>query len=83
MRAVILDTGCANLSSLAFALKRLGVGTARVAMEALANRGLVDLAREATQPLLGICLVEQLLGVRVKKPAACHFLVLLTLKYAT
>ncbi len=84
MRAVILDTGCANLSSLTFALKRLGaeplitynppdikaadrlflpgVGTARVAMEALANRGLVDLVREATQPLLGICLGEQLLG---------------------
>lgn len=84
MRVVILDTGCANLSSLAFAVKRLGVeplitynptdikaadrlflpgvGTARAAMEALANRGLVDLVREATQPLLGICLGEQLLG---------------------
>lgn len=84
MRVVILDTGCANLSSLAFAVKRLGVeplitynptdikaadrlflpgvGTARTAMEALANRGLVDLVREATQPLLGICLGEQLLG---------------------
>ena len=25
MKAVILDTGCANLASLAFAVKRLGV----------------------------------------------------------
>lgn len=84
MRVVILDTGCANLSSLAFAVKRLGVeplitynptdikaadriflpgvGTARAAMNSLAERGLIDLVREATQPLLGICLGEQLLG---------------------
>ena len=62
MRAVILDTGVANLSSLAFAVKRLGVepiitreaaeiraadriflpgvGTARAALAAIAERGL-------------------------------------------
>ena len=84
MRAVILDTGVANLSSLAFAVKRLGVepiitreaaeiraadriflpgvGTARAAMAAIEERGLVDLIREATQPVLGICLGEQILG---------------------
>lgn len=86
MRVVILDTGCANLSSLVFAVKRLGVtplitreaadirradrillpgvGTARAAMTSLAEHGLVDLVREATQPLLGICLGEQLLARR-------------------
>ena len=84
MKAVILDTGCANLSSLAFAVKRLGVapvitrdpaairsadriflpgvGTARAAMAALKDRGLDELIRQASQPLLGICLGEQLLG---------------------
>ena len=86
MRAVILDTGVANLSSLAFAVKRLGVepiitreaaeiraadriflpgvGTARAAMAAIEERGLADLIREATQPVLGICLGEQILGRR-------------------
>lgn len=84
MKAVILDTGCANLASLAFAVKRLGVeplitreaadirsadriflpgvGTAKAAMTALTKRGLPELIREAHQPLLGICLGEQLLG---------------------
>ena len=84
MRAVILDTGVANLSSLAFAVKRLGVepiitreaaeiraadriflpgvGTARAAMAAIEERGLADLIREATQPVLGICLGEQAIG---------------------
>lgn len=86
MRAVILDTGVANLSSLAFAVKRLcvepvitreaaeiraadrillpGVGTARAAMAAIEARGLAELIREATQPVLGICLGEQILGRR-------------------
>lgn len=84
MKAVILDTGSANLASLAFAVKRLGVeplitreaadirsadriflpgvGTAKAAMTALTKRGLPELIREAHQPLLGICLGEQLLG---------------------
>ena len=84
MRAVILDTGVANLSSLAFAVKRLGVepvitreaaeiraadrillpgvGTARAAMAAIEARGLAELIREATQPVLGICLGEQAIG---------------------
>ena len=86
MKAVILDTGCANLASLAFAVKRLGVeplitreaadirsadriflpgvGTAKAAMTALTERGLPELIREAHQPLLDICLGEQLLGRR-------------------
>lgn len=84
MRVVILDTGCANLSSLAFAIKRLGVepiisyqakdiqsadriflpgvGTARAAMASIKERGLVELIAQATQPVFGICLGEQLLG---------------------
>ncbi|MDO5531217.1 imidazole glycerol phosphate synthase subunit HisH [Sutterella sp.] len=84
MRVVILDTGTANLTSLANAVKRLGfepnitrdpeairaadriflpgVGTARAAMDELNARGLPELIRAATQPVLGICLGEQLLG---------------------
>lgn len=83
MKVVILDTGCANLFSLAAAVRRLGVepeitrderairaadrlflpgvGTAKAAITALAERGLIELIREATQPVLGICLGEQLL----------------------
>lgn len=83
MKVVILDTGCANLFSLAAAVRRLGVapeitcderairsadrlflpgvGTAKAAITAIAERGLLDLIREATQPVLGICLGEQLL----------------------
>ena len=86
MRVVILDTGCANLLSLAWAVKRLGiepvvtrdpaevrradriflpgVGTAKAAMAELSARGLPELIRAATQPVLGICLGEQLLGRR-------------------
>ena len=68
MKAVILDTGCANLASLAFAVKRLGVEPLitreAAAMTALTERGLPELIREAHQPLLGICLGEQLLGRR-------------------
>ncbi len=81
---VIIDTGCANLSSVRMAIERLGVsvqvskeaevirradklilpgvGTAKAAMHNLNERGLVDLIREAKQPLLGFCLGMQMLA---------------------
>lgn len=81
---VIIDTGCANLSSVRMAIERLGVsaqvskeaaviraadklilpgvGTAKAAMHNLQERGLVDLIREAKQPLLGFCLGMQILA---------------------
>ena len=81
---VIIDTGCANLSSVRMAIERLGVsaqvskeaaviraadklilpgvGTAKAAMHNLQERGLVDLIREAKQPLLGFCLGMQMLA---------------------
>jgi glutamine amidotransferase len=84
MRVVIIDTGCANLASLRYAVQRLGyaaevsgdaaviraadrlflpgVGTAQAAMRELRARGLIDLIRACTQPMLGICLGMQLLG---------------------
>ena len=39
-----------------------GVGTAKAAMHNLQERGLVDLIREAKQPLLGFCLGMQMLA---------------------
>ncbi len=85
MRAVIVDTGCANFYSLQSAIRRLGVepvisdkaqtikaadriflpgvGTARAAMDSIKARGLVEVIKEATQPVLGICLGEQLLAL--------------------
>ncbi len=39
-----------------------GVGTARAAMDQLRERGLVELVKSCTQPVLGICLGMQLLG---------------------
>ena len=79
----IIDTGCANLSSVKFAFDRLGycaeitrdihkiqaadklllpgVGTAMAAMQNLAERNLIDCIRNATQPMLGICLGMQLM----------------------
>ena len=96
MRAVILDTGVANLSSLAFAVKRLGVepvitreaaeiraadrillpgvGTARAAMAAIEARGLAELIREATQPVRGSCLGEQILGRRSEETGGVDLL---------
>ncbi|SJL83296.1 imidazole glycerol phosphate synthase subunit HisH [Vibrio palustris] len=83
---VIIDTGCANISSLRFSIERLGydvtiskdpdvvlgadklflpgVGTATEAMKNLQERQLVELVKQVTQPLLGICLGMQLLGLR-------------------
>ena len=83
-KITIIDTGCANLSSVKLAFDRLGVdttvsfdpddirkadklilpgvGTAVAAMQMLRERRLVDLIREARQPLLGICLGMQMLA---------------------
>ncbi len=83
-KVVIIDTGCANVSSVRFAVERLGyevtisrdpkvvlnadklflpgVGTASEAMKNLAQRGLIELIKQITQPVLGICLGMQLLG---------------------
>ena len=83
-RVTIIDTGCANLSSVRMAIERLGVtaqvskeaavirgadklilpgvGTAKAAMHNLQERGLVELIREAKQPLLGFCLGMQMLA---------------------
>ncbi len=84
MKLTIIDTGCANLSSVKMAIQRLGVepivscdaedirsadklilpgvGTAKAAMKNLQERNLVDLIREAKQPLLGFCLGMQMLA---------------------
>ncbi len=84
MKLTIIDTGCANLSSVRMAVERLGVspivsreaadirsadklilpgvGTAKAAMHNLHERGLVELVREAKQPLLGFCLGMQMLA---------------------
>lgn len=81
---VIIDTGCANLSSVRMAIERLGVtvkvscdakeilaadklilpgvGTAKAAMHNLHERHLVELIRNAKQPLLGFCLGMQMLA---------------------
>lgn len=80
---VIIDTGCANLSSVKFAFDRLGiqaeisrdlnkiqsadklllpgVGTAIAAMKNLHDRQLIETIKNATQPMLGICLGMQLM----------------------
>lgn len=85
MKVVILDTGCANLASVNYAVKRLGyqaevsrdtntiltadkiflpgVGTASAAMQNLQQRNLIPLIKSLTQPVLGICLGMQLLGM--------------------
>ncbi|OOF50959.1 imidazole glycerol phosphate synthase, glutamine amidotransferase subunit [Rodentibacter genomosp. 1] len=83
MKLVIIDTACANLSSVKFAFDRLGyvaeitsdlnkikaadklilpgVGTAVAAMKNLQERGLIEVIRNLTQPVLGICLGMQLM----------------------
>lgn len=83
-KITIIDTGCANLSSVKVAFDRLGVqtlisynpadiinadklilpgvGTAKAAITIMKERNLIELIREAKQPLLGICLGMQLLG---------------------
>ncbi|WP_439287081.1 imidazole glycerol phosphate synthase subunit HisH [Lonepinella sp. BR2357] len=80
---IIIDTGCANLSSVKFAFDRLGyradisreinairaadklilpgVGTAVAAMKNLADRQLIEVVQNSTQPTLGICLGMQLM----------------------
>ncbi|QLB13486.1 imidazole glycerol phosphate synthase subunit HisH [Bisgaardia hudsonensis] len=79
----IINTRCANLSSVKFAFERLGyrteitadiqriqsadklilpgVGTAKVAMNNLAELDLIDVIKQVTQPILGICLGMQLM----------------------
>ena len=96
MRVVILDTGCANLLSLARAVSRLGlepevtrdpklgkaadrvflpgVGTARAAMAELEKRGLPDLIRSLSQPVLGICLGEKPLAKRSEETGGVDML---------
>ena len=83
-KITIIDTGCANLSSVKLAFDRLGVetkvsfdpddlkkadklilpgvGTAVAAMRMLNERRLIDLIKDAKQPLLGICLGMQMLS---------------------
>ena len=80
---IIINTQCANLSSVKFAFDRLGyhaqitdnieqiqaadklilpgVGTAKAAMQNLAELGLIDTIQKLTQPVLGICLGMQLM----------------------
>lgn len=83
MKLVIVDTGCANLSSVKFAFERLGaapeisadaqtiqsadklilpgVGAAPYAMAQIKSKGLVDVLKNVSQPMLGICLGMQLM----------------------
>jgi imidazole glycerol phosphate synthase glutamine amidotransferase subunit len=47
-----------------------GVGTAQAAMDQLRERDLIELIKACTQPVLGICLGMQLLGVSAKRTVA-------------
>ncbi|WWP01109.1 MAG: imidazole glycerol phosphate synthase subunit HisH [Candidatus Dasytiphilus stammeri] len=86
MKYVILDTGCANIFSIKWALKRLGyrpsisneinliknadklflpgVGTAQAAMNQLKKYEIVDILKNYTRPILGICLGMQIMGIK-------------------
>ncbi|WP_028110608.1 imidazole glycerol phosphate synthase subunit HisH [Ferrimonas futtsuensis] len=90
-KVTIIDTGCANLASVRFALARLGaevtvsrdpevilasprlilpgVGSAGAGMAALKQSGVLDTLTKVTQPLLGICLGMQLLGLASEESA--------------
>jgi glutamine amidotransferase len=83
-QVAIINSGGANIASLVYAFKRLGVsatltidaalikaasrvvlpgvGAAGDAMTRLRENGLVDVIRQLTQPVLGICLGMQLLA---------------------
>lgn len=87
----IIDTGCANLSSVRFALERIGaavtvtrdlnviaasprvilpgVGSAQAGMAALKQTEVLDLLPSLTQPVLGICLGMQMLGISSEESA--------------
>lgn len=86
MKYVILDTGCANIFSIKWALKRLGyqpsisneiniiknadklllpgVGTAQAAMNQLKKYEIIDIVKNYTRPILGICLGMQIMGIK-------------------
>ncbi len=90
-KIVIVDTGCANVSSVRFAIQRLGylpllsadarvildadkiflpgVGTASQGMKNLKERELLPTLSQISQPLLGICLGMQLLGLSSEEGA--------------
>lgn len=86
MKIIILNTGCANLASIQWAIHRLGyvseislnkkkilnadkillpgVGTAKSAMGQLNKYNLIEIIKKFQQPILGICLGMQLLGIK-------------------
>lgn len=51
-----------------------GVGTAKAAMRALTIRGLLDVIKDATCPVLGICLGMQLLGQKSEETGGVSML---------
>jgi glutamine amidotransferase len=51
-----------------------GVGAASTAMAQLGNKGLVDVLRGLTQPVLGICLGMQMLFTRSQESGGCDCL---------
>ncbi|WP_407080221.1 imidazole glycerol phosphate synthase subunit HisH [Alteromonas aquimaris] len=85
-KVVIINTGCANISSVRIALERLGssvlitddarliqqadkvllpgVGSAATAMKSIAQKNLIKVIQQLSQPVLGVCLGMQLLVSR-------------------